>query len=93
VTATYDVINPATEQVVTTVSLLDAEQTDEAIARARAASPAWRAVSPGDRARLLRRFAEVVDTHREELAELEVRGGRQATSVTSSPTTPRHRSG
>jgi len=73
VTATYDVINPATEQVVTTVSLLDAEQTDEAIARARAASPAWRAVSPGDRARLLRRFAEVVDTHREELAELEVR--------------------
>jgi acyl-CoA reductase-like NAD-dependent aldehyde dehydrogenase len=72
VTATYDVINPATEQVVTTAPSLDAEQTDAAIAAARTAIPAWRAVSPGDRARLLRRFAEVVDEHREELARLEV---------------------
>jgi acyl-CoA reductase-like NAD-dependent aldehyde dehydrogenase len=73
VTATYDVINPATEEVVITVDLLDVDQTDAAIARARAAFPAWKVVSPGDRARLLRRFAEVVDTHREELAQLEVR--------------------
>jgi acyl-CoA reductase-like NAD-dependent aldehyde dehydrogenase len=72
VTATYDVINPATEQVVTTIELLDVEGTDAAIARARAAFPAWKAVSPGDRARLLRRFADVVDSHREELAQLEV---------------------
>jgi acyl-CoA reductase-like NAD-dependent aldehyde dehydrogenase len=71
-TATYDVINPANEQVVTTVALLDAAGTDAAIARARKAFPAWRAVSPGDRARLLRRFAEAVDAHREELAQLEV---------------------
>jgi acyl-CoA reductase-like NAD-dependent aldehyde dehydrogenase len=72
VTATYDVINPATEQVVTTVSLHDVEATDAAIARARNAFGAWKAVSPGDRARLLRRFADVVDSHREELAQLEV---------------------
>ena len=51
---------------------LDAEETDAAIARAAAAAPAWRAVAPGDRARLLRRFAEVVDAHNEELAQLEV---------------------
>jgi acyl-CoA reductase-like NAD-dependent aldehyde dehydrogenase len=31
-------------------------------------------VAPGDRARLLRRFADVVDAHVEELARLEVRG-------------------
>ena len=37
-----------------------------------AALPAWRAISPGDRARLLRRFAEVVDGANEELAQLEV---------------------
>ena len=35
-------------------------------------SRSWRQVSPGDRARLLRRFAEAVDADREHLAELEV---------------------
>ncbi len=71
---TYDVIDPATEQVVTTVEHLDAEAADAAISRAAAAAPAWRDVAPGDRARLLRRFADVVDAHVEELARLEVRG-------------------
>jgi acyl-CoA reductase-like NAD-dependent aldehyde dehydrogenase len=72
VTSTYDVINPATEERVVTVDLLDADQTDEAIARSRRAFASWRAVSPGDRARLLRRFADVVDSDREQLAQLEV---------------------
>jgi acyl-CoA reductase-like NAD-dependent aldehyde dehydrogenase len=66
------VINPATEQVVTTVESLDVEETDAAIARSRKAFPGWRAVSPGDRARLMRRFAEAVDADREHLAQLEV---------------------
>ncbi len=66
------VINPATEQVVTTVESLDVEETDAAIARSRKAFPAWRAVAPGDRARMLRRFAETVDADREHLAQLEV---------------------
>jgi acyl-CoA reductase-like NAD-dependent aldehyde dehydrogenase len=72
VTATYDVVNPATEEVVTTVGLTSLEGTDAAIQRAAAAFPAWRAVAPGDRGRLLRRFAELVDAHLEELAQLEV---------------------
>src|SRR5580658_1127387 len=72
VTTTYDVINAATEQVVTTVELHDAEATDAAIVRGRKAFESWRAVSPGDRARLLRRFAEAVDADREHLAQLEV---------------------
>ena len=46
---------------------------DLAIERAAAAFPSWRAVSPDDRARLLRRFAGLVDDHLEELAWLEVR--------------------
>ncbi len=66
------VINPATEQVVTTVESLGVEETDAAIARSRKAFPAWRAVAPGDRARMLRRFAEAVDADREHLAQLEV---------------------
>jgi acyl-CoA reductase-like NAD-dependent aldehyde dehydrogenase len=71
-TTTYDVINPANEQVVTTIDLADVEATDAAIARGRKAFADWRAVAPGDRARLLRRFAEAVDADREHLAQLEV---------------------
>lgn len=71
-TATYDVINPATEQVVTTVDLHDESATDEAIARSRKAFLSWRDVAPGDRARLLHRFADTVDADLENLAQLEV---------------------
>jgi acyl-CoA reductase-like NAD-dependent aldehyde dehydrogenase len=70
----HQVLDPATEEIVTEVESLDAAQVDEAVARAVAAGPAWRAVAPADRARLLRRFAAVVDAHVDELAELEVRG-------------------
>jgi acyl-CoA reductase-like NAD-dependent aldehyde dehydrogenase len=69
----YDVVNPATEQIVTTVALADVAETDAAIARARRAYATWRTVAPADRGRLLRRFAQCVEDHLEELAELEVR--------------------
>jgi acyl-CoA reductase-like NAD-dependent aldehyde dehydrogenase len=69
---TYDVINPATEKVVRTIELASVEQTDAAIARASAAYAGWRAVSPADRGKLLRRFADAVDADLENLAALEV---------------------
>ncbi len=72
-TDTYTVVNPATATPVTEVELADLPATDAAIERAAAAFPAWRDMAPGERARLLRRFAVVVDQHIEELAELEVR--------------------
>ena len=68
-----DVINPATAEIVGTVPGTDPAGVDVAIGRAAAAFGPWRAVSPGDRARLLRRFAAAVDAHVEELAALEVR--------------------
>ncbi|TSD99646.1 aldehyde dehydrogenase [Skermania sp. ID1734] len=68
----HGVVNPATEEVIGTVDLCDAASTDAAIERSHKAFSAWRAVSPGDRARLLRRFAEGVDANLEELAQLEV---------------------
>ncbi len=70
---TSTLVDPATAELFGEVALASAADTDAAIAIAAAAFPAWRAVSPGDRARLLRRFAAVVDDHREELAQLEVR--------------------
>jgi acyl-CoA reductase-like NAD-dependent aldehyde dehydrogenase len=68
-----DVVNPATALVIDTVPATTREETDTAIERSRGAFESWRAVAPGDRARLLRRFASVIDAHREELAQLEVR--------------------
>ena len=68
----HDVINPATETVIATVPSLSVDETDEAIAKAHAALPAWKAVAPGDRAVLLRRFSDLVREHNEELALLEV---------------------
>ncbi|WP_082582310.1 aldehyde dehydrogenase [Aeromicrobium sp. Root236] len=70
---TYTVVNPATEQAVVEVEMADLAATDAAIARAAEAFPRWRDVAPGEKARLLRRFAQLVDEHVEELAELEVR--------------------
>ena len=70
----YEVIDPATEDVVAKIEMMDVEQVDAAVALAVRVGPAWRAVAPADRARLLRRFAAVVDEHLDELADLEVRG-------------------
>jgi len=72
--STFTVLNPATEEPVAEVPQCSAEQADEAIERAAVAQPAWNAVSPGDRAMALRRFADVVDAHVDELADLEVAG-------------------
>ena len=63
-----EVLSPVTEEVVATVPAATREETDAAIARAAAAFEGWRAVTPGDRGRLLRRFSSIVDDHIEELA-------------------------
>jgi len=70
----YTVINPATEQPVTQVEHTTVEETDAAIERAAVAQRFWRTVAPSERGRLLRRFAEQVDAHIDELAALETAG-------------------
>jgi len=68
----FEVINPATEAVIETVSMFSAEETDAAVNRALQVAPAWAGVAPGDRALLLRRFADAVDADIETLARLEI---------------------
>jgi acyl-CoA reductase-like NAD-dependent aldehyde dehydrogenase len=68
---TLTVLNPATEQPLAELEQAGVEETDAAVARAKAAFPAWRAVAPVDRARLLRRLAALVEEHAEELARIE----------------------
>ncbi|MFF3887718.1 aldehyde dehydrogenase family protein [Streptomyces sp. NPDC001914] len=67
------VLDPATEEIVATVPAATAQDVDDAVVRAGRAQAGWAALAPADRARLLRRFASVVDGHLEELARLEVR--------------------
>jgi len=67
------VLNPATEQPIAELEQAGVEETDAAVARAKAAFPAWRAVAPADRGRLLRRLATLVEEHGEELARIESR--------------------
>jgi acyl-CoA reductase-like NAD-dependent aldehyde dehydrogenase len=67
------IVNPATEEVIAEVDAAGVEETDAAVARAKDAFPAWRAVAPADRARLLRRLATLVEEHHEELSRIESR--------------------
>jgi len=71
--ATIEVIEPATEQVLAELPRAGAEEVDVAVARAKAAFPAWRAVAPGDRAGLMLDLAEAIELRREDLARLEAR--------------------
>src|SRR5437868_15484067 len=70
---TVTVLNPATEQPIAELPEAGVEEADAAVARAKAAFPAWRAVAPADRGRLLRRLAALVEEHAEELARIESR--------------------
>jgi len=65
-------INPATEEVLRTVELLDVAAVDEAVAHAQSAQKQWAKLAPADRAAALRAFAAQVDAHVDELAALEV---------------------
>jgi acyl-CoA reductase-like NAD-dependent aldehyde dehydrogenase len=75
------VVNPATEEPIADLPQADVADADAAVARARNAFPAWRAVSPVDRARLLRGLATLVEEHGEELARIESRNVGKPTPV------------
>ena len=67
------VVEPATEEVLAEVPEAGIEEAEEAIARGKAAFPAWRAVTPGDRAKVLRRIASRLEKQVEAIARLEAR--------------------
>jgi betaine-aldehyde dehydrogenase len=70
---TLSVIEPASEQVLAELERAGAEEVDAAVAAAKAALPAWRALDPGARAGKLRDVAEALQARLEELAVLEAR--------------------
>ena len=68
---TLALINPSNEKLILHQPLATAADADAAIARAAAALPAWRAMAPLDRIKLMRRFADTVAEHADELAQLD----------------------
>jgi acyl-CoA reductase-like NAD-dependent aldehyde dehydrogenase len=73
VSGVLEVLEPATEAVLEEVPRAGVEDADAAVARAKTAFPAWKAVAPGDRARLLHRLATRLEEAHEELSVLEAR--------------------
>ena len=68
-----EVIEPASAEVMAEVPRAGVEEVDDAVARAKAAFPAWRAVDPGDRAKLLHGLADRLGESADDLAVLEAR--------------------
>ena len=66
-------IEPATERVMAELPRAGAEEVDAAVARAKAAYPAWRAVAPADRAAIMRGLADAIAACHEGLSRLEAR--------------------
>jgi acyl-CoA reductase-like NAD-dependent aldehyde dehydrogenase len=71
--STLTVLEPATEETLAELPRAGREETDGAVARAKAAFPAWRRVGPADRARVLHGLADALQERVEELAVLEAR--------------------
>jgi len=67
------VVEPATEQVMAEVPRAGVEAVDAAVARAKEAFPAWRALTPERRAEVLHGLADALEAHGEDLAVLEAR--------------------
>jgi len=65
-----DVFDPNNGGVQAAVALGDAALLDRAVAAAKAAQPAWAAVNPQRRARVMFDYKRLVEAHIEELAEL-----------------------
>jgi acyl-CoA reductase-like NAD-dependent aldehyde dehydrogenase len=72
------VLEPATEGVLAEIPRAGVAEVDRAVASARAALPAWRALAPGARAQLLHALADALAAHHEELSLLEARNAGKA---------------
>ncbi len=65
---TQDVFNPATGAVTSRVALASSAEVGAAVASAQAAFPAWADTPPIRRARIMFKFLELVNAHKDELA-------------------------
>ena len=74
---TFPTINPTDGSVITYVAEADKADVDKAVKAARTAFQKWRNSTPRERALLLNRFADLLEKHTQEIAELESLGMSQ----------------
>lgn len=77
----YEIVNPATEEVIALAPQASADQAADAVRAARQAFASWSATSPEERAELLDRVAMLIERDRDELVELTIQetGGTRRT--------------
>lgn len=68
--ASFDVINPATEQPVAECPKADIGQLNDAVAAAKAAFPAWAALGFDARSALVKQLADAIEARADEIARL-----------------------
>jgi len=68
---TMEVINPSTGETIAEVPRGTSEDVDRAVQAAKKALPEWLETTPGERAEVLLKLADLIDEHGEELAQLE----------------------
>jgi len=71
--ATLEVLNPATGEAIGEVPNASVDEVDEIVERAAATLPEWLDATPGERAELLLKLADVIANNAEELAQIESR--------------------
>ncbi len=69
-TATFPVINPATEQVAAQCPKATEADLDQAVAAARAAFPAWSALPGAERGAIIHKIGKAIEEHQAELVSL-----------------------
>ena len=70
-----DVLDPASGKAISQLRLGGKKEIDDAVAAARAALPAWASVAPDERARLILKFAELMEGKAEQITELAILDG------------------
>jgi 1-pyrroline dehydrogenase len=68
---TMEVVNPSTGEVIAEVPSSTEEDADRAVQAAKAALPEWLETTPGERAELLFKLADLIEENTDELAALE----------------------
>ncbi len=65
-----NVVNPCNGDIVADIRAVSADQTSQAISGAKAAFPRWRGLLAKERGAILRRWAALMETHREDLSTI-----------------------
>jgi 5-carboxymethyl-2-hydroxymuconic-semialdehyde dehydrogenase len=87
--ATFETINPATQEVLAEVANGGADEINAAVTAAKAAFPAWAARPATERAALMRKVGDLIARHVPELARTETQDTGQPIAQTGNQLVPR----